>query len=64
MTERRSDGKTERGGDSKGQSADHDLAANPGCQVCGGRLIEIRGKLQCERCHVIWETCCEGGRWE
>jgi hypothetical protein len=33
------------------------------CQICGGRLIEIRGKLQCERCHTIWETCCEGGRW-
>jgi hypothetical protein len=34
------------------------------CQLCKGRLIEIRGKLQCERCHTIWETCCEGGRWE
>jgi len=32
------------------------------CQICGGRLIEIRAKLQCERCHTIWETCCEGGR--
>lgn len=34
------------------------------CQLCYGRLIEIRGKLQCERCHTIWETCCEGGRWD
>ncbi|MDA8745525.1 hypothetical protein N9N28_12905 [Rubripirellula amarantea] len=33
------------------------------CVVCGGRtLIEIRGKLQCSRCHTICETCCEGGR--
>ncbi len=33
------------------------------CVVCGGRtLIEIRGKLQCGRCHTICETCCEGGR--
>ena len=31
------------------------------CPACGGRLIEIRGKLQCERCHTICETCCEGG---
>ena len=33
------------------------------CPVCAGpTLIEIRGKLQCERCHTICETCCEGGR--
>jgi hypothetical protein len=33
------------------------------CPVCLGQtLIEIRGKLQCERCHTICETCCEGGR--
>jgi hypothetical protein len=32
------------------------------CPVCGGRLIEIRGKLQCTRCRTICETCCEGGR--
>jgi hypothetical protein len=31
------------------------------CPVCGGQLIEIRGKLQCARCHTIIETCCEGG---
>ncbi len=37
---------------------------NPGvCPVCEGRtLLEIRGKLQCQRCHTICETCCEGGR--
>jgi hypothetical protein len=33
------------------------------CPVCTGRLIEIRGKLQCSQCHTICETCCEGGRW-
>jgi len=32
------------------------------CPVCGGQLIEIRGKLQCSACHTICETCCEGGR--
>jgi hypothetical protein len=34
----------------------------PVCPVCGGRLIEIRAKLQCSQCHTICETCCEGGR--
>ena len=34
----------------------------PPCPVCGGNLISIRAKLQCERCHRICETCCEGGR--
>jgi hypothetical protein len=37
-------------------------ACRPACPVCGGRLIEIRGKLQCSACHTICETCCEGGR--
>ena len=34
----------------------------PAYPVCGGKLIEIRAKLQCSRCHTICETCCEGGR--
>jgi len=34
----------------------------PACPVCGSRLEEIRGKLQCSHCHTICETCCEGGR--
>ena len=34
----------------------------PSCPVCGGRLIEIRAKLQCSQCRTICETCCEGGR--
>lgn len=34
----------------------------PACPVCGGHLIDIRQKRQCERCHTICETCCEGGR--
>ncbi|MFP6576602.1 MAG: hypothetical protein VB857_00350 [Pirellulaceae bacterium] len=38
---------------------DHGRAA---CPVCQGKLIEIRGKLQCSRCYTICETCCEGGR--
>jgi hypothetical protein len=32
------------------------------CPVCGGPLVEIRGKRQCQRCHAICETCCEGDR--
>src|SRR4051812_41613366 len=32
------------------------------CPMCGGRLVEIRGKLQCSSCRTICETCCEGGR--
>ncbi|MDA0586579.1 MAG: hypothetical protein O2820_00145 [Planctomycetota bacterium] len=36
--------------------------SNGVCPVCAGRLIDIRHKLQCERCHTICETCCEGGR--
>lgn len=34
----------------------------PACPVCGGRLIEVRAKLQCSQCHRICETCCEGDR--
>lgn len=32
------------------------------CPACSGSLIEIRGKFHCSRCHLICETCCEGGR--
>ena len=35
--------------------------ARPACPACGGRLVEIKAKLQCERCRTICETCCEGG---
>ena len=36
----------------------------PACPVCGGRLGEIGVNLQCERCHTICESCCEGQwRW-
>ena len=34
----------------------------PACPACGGSLIDIRAKLQCSKCHRIYETCCEGGR--
>jgi hypothetical protein len=37
-------------------------SCRPACPVCGGRLIEIRAKLQCSQCHTIIETCCEGGQ--
>lgn len=32
------------------------------CPQCESRGIEIRGKLVCPFCHIILETCCEGGR--
>jgi hypothetical protein len=42
-----------------GTGADMGVAC---CPVCGGKLIEIRAKFHCSRCHRICETCCEGGR--
>jgi hypothetical protein len=36
--------------------------SRPACPVCGGSLVEERGKLVCRRCRTICETCCEGGR--
>lgn len=32
------------------------------CPICESQPIEIRGKLVCPFCHIILETCCEGGR--
>ncbi len=64
MTARQRDGEKERHVKGKEPPVEEYQPAKPSCQVCGGRLMEIRGKLQCERCHVIWETCCEGGRWD
>ena len=49
----------EGGADAKPESVAR--PPQPACPVCGGHLIEIRGKLQCERCRAIIETCCEGG---
>ena len=43
------------------QEQDRD-SCPPACPVCGGRLVEQRGKLVCSRCHTICETCCEGGQ--
>jgi hypothetical protein len=31
------------------------------CYNCAAELVEIRGKLICSTCHMIIETCCEGG---
>ena len=30
------------------------------CPACGGRLVEVKAKLVCERCRRIAEGCCEG----
>lgn len=30
------------------------------CPVCGGRLVQIKAKVVCERCRRIAEGCCEG----
>lgn len=50
-----------RSTDKKDESLEQE-PSQPACPVCGGKLIEIRAKLQCSRCHTIYETCCEGGR--
>ncbi|MGC8644306.1 MAG: hypothetical protein ACP5XB_30970 [Isosphaeraceae bacterium] len=44
------------------QPIDRRETCPPACPVCGGKLIELRGKLVCSRCRTICETCCEGGR--
>ncbi len=48
--------------DLPGTGIDRREQCRPICPACGGSLMEIRAKLQCERCHTIVETCCEGGR--
>jgi DNA-binding response OmpR family regulator len=48
------------GSDRGGSSAQ--ATPRAACPACGGRLVEIRGKLQCSTCRRICETCCEGGR--
>ena len=42
--------------------AEGPVSSRPACPVCGGRLIEQRGKLICSRCRTVCETCCEGSR--
>lgn len=32
------------------------------CYVCGGDLMDRRGKMICSRCFTINETCCDGGQ--
>lgn len=34
----------------------------PVCFACQGALQDIRGKLICKNCHMINETCCDGGQ--
>jgi hypothetical protein len=47
--------------DPQQEDANDSRQSKVACPVCGGQLIEIRGKLVCQRCHAICETCCEGG---
>jgi hypothetical protein len=44
------------------QEATGSAACREACPVCDGRVVERRGKLVCERCHAIVETCCDGGK--
>ena len=44
------------------QQTDETDSVRSVCPNCGAVLEELRGKLQCPRCHLICETCCEGGR--
>jgi hypothetical protein len=37
-------------------------ACREACPVCDGRVVPMRGKLVCERCRAIVETCCDGGK--
>ena len=55
------DVRCESGGTPAGEPA-RGGAERPSCPVCGGRLVDIRAKLQCADCHRICESCCEGGR--
>jgi hypothetical protein len=50
------------GGDRKQGEPEPQPPVSPACPACGGRVVEIRGKLVCARCRTICETCCEGGR--
>ncbi|RPI88771.1 MAG: hypothetical protein EHM42_04225 [Planctomycetaceae bacterium] len=60
MTPVSMDTKVSVGQPAKGETVESDCRA--ACPVCGGKLFEIRAKLQCAQCHTICETCCEGGR--
>jgi hypothetical protein len=62
MAEQSSDSKASLAAEPRSAVAGRPQAPWPICQLCGNGLIEIRAKLQCPRCHTIWETCCEGGR--
>lgn len=31
------------------------------CPACEAELVEIRSKRVCPFCHIIVETCCDGG---
>jgi hypothetical protein len=34
--------------------------SRPACPACGGRQVDRRGHLECERCRRVTEGCCEG----
>lgn len=62
MTKSTTDSRTVQQTSSPSAQPETACSPNRACPVCGGVLIDIRHKLQCQRCHTICETCCEGGR--
>ena len=62
MTNSKTDAKNVQQQPSNSTASETACSPNRACPVCGGVLIDIRHKLQCQRCHTICETCCEGGR--
>lgn len=38
-----------------------DAPRPPGCPVCGGVVIELRGQVRCTRCHFSMCLGCDGG---
>jgi hypothetical protein len=45
--------------DTEAEKASREDSSRPAYPVCGGRLMEIHGKLRCLHCHAIVETCCD-----
>lgn len=44
-----------------GTEPQREAPREPGCPVCGGILIELRGLVRCTRCHFSMCLGCDGG---